>query len=177
MKTTTYSIKQTNHILELIDSDGKKLLDAKWFMEFGKFMSEIYNADQKICYSISKRFKFWKWKMTYTIKSAAKETFSLVAQNTQNTFFKVNITADVYEIKVHYEKRMSILKNGAKIAEIDQSFSKPNFEELIKITLAENENIELVFLLFAALQIGESTQKSLLKSQKTLITNEERWDN
>ena len=176
MKTTIYSIKQTNHILELLDDEGTKLLDAKWFMEFGKFIAEIFNTEKKTIYSVSKKFKFWKWKMTYTIKNAAKETFFLEAQNRQNTIFKVKIQNAVYEVKIHYGQQKSIFKNGNKIAEIDQSFSKSNFKELIKITLLESENIELVFLLFTALQIGESNQKSILKSQKTLIPNEESWD-
>lgn|GEM_PF-1190205 len=175
MNTNTYSIIQKNYTLELLDLENKKLLESKWFMEFGKFAAEIFDTDENLIYTITKKFKFWKWKMTYKIENSVSEIVVLESQNPQNTIFKADIENDIFEIKINYQQKKSVFKNGKKIAEIDQSFPEENFEKRIQLLVLEEEKPTIVFLLFAALLIGDTNQKSLLKSQKTLIPNEDNW--
>tara|TARA_R110001592_G_scaffold17748_1_gene74225 strand:- start:8780 stop:8959 length:180 start_codon:yes stop_codon:yes gene_type:complete len=59
MSTHLYSIKHFNNTLDLFSSE-EKLYSSKWFMDFGKFGSEIFNSEEKIIYFITKKFKFWK---------------------------------------------------------------------------------------------------------------------
>jgi len=176
MSTKVYSIKHINNTLDLFSSD-KKLYSSKWFMEFGKFGSEIFNSKENIIFYISKKFKFWKWKMVYTIKDKNDHLTELISQNSKKTIYSIDVNEITYEIKIHYKKKRSIYKNGNKIAEIDASFSDPEFNDFIKLQLLEEKDLEISFLLFSCLKIGEVEQKSktILTSQKQLEPNEEPW--
>ena len=176
MPLLTYSIKHYNNTLSLYNSE-EKLYSSKWFMDFGKFGSEIFNAEEKIINSIEKKFKFWKWKMVYTIKNNTNNISELISQNSRKTIFSINVNEITYELKIHFKKKKSIYKNGYKIAEFDESFSDKGFEDFIKLQLLEQKDLEICFLLFSCLKIGETEQdyKTIITSQKQLEPNEEPW--
>ncbi|MCI2229222.1 hypothetical protein MC378_08590 [Polaribacter sp. MSW13] len=177
MSINLYSIKHLNNTLDLFDSE-KKLYSSKWFMEFGKLGSEIFNFENKTIYYITKKFKFWKWKMIFTIKDQKSQLTELISQNNKKTIYSIDINEITYEIKIHYKKKKSIYKNNYKIAEIDESFMYKGFNDHIKLQLLEEKDLEISFLLFSCLKIGEIEQRSkaILTSQKQLEPNEEPWD-
>lgn len=176
MSSHLYSIKHFNNTLDLFSSE-EKLYSSKWFMDFGKFGSEIFNSEDKIIYFITKKFKFWKWKMVFTIKNDHKNLTELISQNNRKTIYSVAINNVTYEIKIHFKKKVSIFKNGAKISEIDQSFMDENYQDSIKLELLDKKNLDICFLLFSCLMIGETEQSSsaILTSQKQLEPNKEPW--
>lgn len=176
MSTHLYSIKHFNNTLDLFSSK-EKLYSSKWFMDFGKFGSEIFNSEDKIIYYITKKFKFWKWKMVFTIKNDLGNITELISQNNRKTIYSIDIDKVTYEIKIHYKKKNSIFKNGDKIAEIDQSFSDENYQDRIKLQLLNQKDLAICFLLFSCLKIGETEQssKAILTSQKKLEPNKEPW--
>jgi hypothetical protein len=146
-------------------------------MDFGKFGSEIFNSDEKNVYSITKKFKFWKWKMVFTIIDSKENVMHLISQNNRKTIYSIDVDSVIYVIKVHYKKKKSIFKNGKKIAEFDESFSDENFKECIKLQILDKKDLEICFLLFSCLKIGETEQnsKAILTSQKQLESNQEPW--
>jgi hypothetical protein len=171
-----FSIKHFNNSLDLYSSKTK-LYSSRWFMDFGKFGSEIFDSEEKRIYSISKKFQFWKWKMVFTINQNNKKLTDLFSQNNRDTVYSVDFKGDLYEIKIHYNKKTSIFKNGEKIAEFDASIIDNNQEQSIQLQLPDVTNLESCFLLFSCLKIGEIEQKSetILSSQKKLEINEDPW--
>ena len=176
MAKELYSIKHYNNRLDIFNSK-ENLYNSQWFMDFGKFGSEIFNSDEKNVYSITKKFKFWKWKMVFTIKDNKENVLNLISKNNRKTIYSIAVEEVTYEIKIHYKKKKSIFKNGEKIAELDESFSDKNFKEYIKLQLLDKKDLEICFLLFSCLKIGETEQSSnaILTSQKQLEPNEEPW--
>jgi hypothetical protein len=177
MSTHIYSIKHFNNTLDLFSSE-EKLYSSKWFMDFGKFGSEIFNSEDKIIYYITKKFKFWKWKMVFTIKNYKEELIELISQNNKKTIYSIDINEITYEIKIHFKKKISIFKNGAKIAEIDESFLDEKHQDSIKFELLDQKDLAVSFLLFSCLKIGETEQssKAIFTSQKQLEPNKEPWN-
>ncbi|PQJ71926.1 hypothetical protein [Polaribacter butkevichii] len=176
MSTEVYSIKHDNNTLDLFKAD-KKLYSSKWFMEFGKFGSELFNYQDKIIFYISKKFKFWKWKMVFTIKDDHGVVTELISENAKKTIYSINFNDLTYQLKIHHHKKKSIYKNGTKIAEIDESFLDTGFNDFIKLQLLEEKDLKISFLLFSCLKIGEVDQKAktIITSQKQLEPNEEPW--
>jgi hypothetical protein len=115
--------------------------------------------------------------MVYTIKDNKENTFELISQNNKKTVFLIDLNEITYEIKIHYKKKISIFKNSYKIAEFDGSFSDKNETDVIRLQLLSQKDLEVSFLLFSCLKIGETEQnsKAILTSQKQLETNEEPW--
>lgn len=177
MKLVTYSVKHYNNTLSLYNSK-EKLYSSKWFMDFGKFGSELFNSEEKIMYTIEKKFQFWKWKMVFTIKNGAENVAELISQNSRKTIYSMDLNDTAYQLRIHFNKRKSIYKNGNKIAEFDESFSDQDFEEYIKVQLLDQKELEICFLLFSCLIIGETEQnkKAIFTSQKQLEPNEEPWN-
>lgn len=176
MNTKLYAIKHTNNRLEIfLEKDMK--YSSEWFMDFGKFGSEVFNLKRETIYSLVKKFKFWKWKMVFTIKKNDGKIYELISKNNKKTIYSINIDGVIYDLKIHYKKRISIYKSNAKIAEFDASFSHENFQNYIKLQLSDANDLEIVFLLFSCIQIGETDEnvKKILPSQKELETNEEPW--
>ncbi|MDG2356648.1 MAG: hypothetical protein P8L21_00015 [Polaribacter sp.] len=175
-KTAHFLIKHFNNSLDLY-SAKTKLYSSRWFMDFGRFGSEIFNAEEKNIYSISKKFQFWKWKMVFTIKQNNKKLTELFSKNNRYTVYSADLKGDSYQIKIHYNKKTSIFKNGEKIAEFDASILDNNQEQSIQLQLLDITNLESCFLLFSCLKIGEIEQKSktILSSQKKLEINEDPW--
>ncbi|WP_158838965.1 hypothetical protein [Polaribacter sp. L3A8] len=176
MSTKIYSIRHSNNTLDLFNAE-EKLFSSKWFMEFGKFGSELFNSEEKIIYYISKKFKFWKWKMVFTIKNNNDVVTELISENAKKTIYSIDIDEVLYEIKIHHNKKRSVFKNGNKIVEIDEYFLEKGFKNLIKLQLLEEKDLEISFLLFSCLKIGEVDQKSktMITSQKQLEPNDEPW--
>ena len=162
-------------MLSLFNENEKQLFTSRWYLEFGKTISEVYNDKEDLCYIITKKFKFWKWKMTYTIEKNDTKIGVLSSQNLQYTVFETTINSDTFRVEQHYQQKKSIFKNSIKIAEIDESKKEENAEKIIKIQVLDSKDIDKVFLLFCALMTGVNNQKSILKSQKTLIPNEDDW--
>jgi|SaaInlStandDraft_1057018.scaffolds.fasta_scaffold12729_2 hypothetical protein len=175
-ETTHFSITHFNNSLDLY-SAKTKLYSSRWFMDFGKFGSEIFDAKETKIYSISKKFQFWKWKMVFTIKQNNEELTELFSQKNRDTIYSADLKGDLYEVKIHYNKKTSIFKNGEKIAEFDASIIDNNQEQSIQLQLLDVTNLEFCFLLFSCLKIGEIEQKSktILSSQKKLEVNEDPW--
>lgn len=176
MNTELYSIKHFNNRLDVFKAE-QRVYNAQWFMEFGKFSSEVFNSDEKIIFAVIKKFQFWKWKMVFTIKESNGNFIHLISQNTKKTIFSIDFNKISYRIKIHFKKKMSIYKNENKIAEIDESFLDVDFTDQIKLQLLDQKDLEICFLLFSCLKIGEIEQRSkaILKSQKQLEVNEEPW--
>lgn len=176
MNKVAYSIYQNNNELSLFEAEKKEqMLHSFWFMEFGKTASEIKNAKGVLLYEATKKFEFWKWKLAYYIKkSDGEKKMRLLAQNSRNTVFKLVYDTEIFEIKIQFQKKKSVYKNGQKIAEIDASFAKSEF---MKLVLLEPKELEIVFVLLACLYIGETNanSKSSFKSQKTLEKNDDVW--
>lgn len=175
MNKIAYEIKQDHNKLTLFKADKKeKLLTSFWFMEFGKTAAEINDEKGNLKFEITKKFEFWKWRMAYYIKENSVETsVSLLSQNSRNTIFKVEFK-DAYEIKIHYQKKKSVYKNGFKIAEFDETL---NENEVVKLLISDEKELEIAFLLYTCLFVGETNLnlKSSFKSQKELEKNEENW--
>lgn len=169
-----YHIYQNNNQLEISEADKKEVIYSSfWFMDFGKTCAEIKNAKDELLFSITKKFQFWKWRMVYLISQKFGDLSILISQNTRNTIFKIDLLSGDYEIKVHYQKRKSIYKDGDKIAEFNESLSSGKIELLVSNT---NE-LKIIFLLYVSLLIGENEfkSKSPLKSQKQLEKNDDPW--
>lgn len=177
MDLNLYSIKHFNNSLELFTADNTLKFSAEWYMDFGKFGCEIFNQDKKLLYLITKQFQFWKWKMVYFIKKNDDSSSELISQNNRKTVYAVDVNQVNYEIKIHYKKRLSIYKNGQKIAEIDESYSDENFKDTIKFLLLDKQDIDISFLIFACLKIGEQggNKKPVFTSQKQLEVNDDPW--
>jgi hypothetical protein len=176
MSAQTYAIKHFNNTLNLFSSE-EKLYSSKWFMDFGKFGSEVFNTEEKIIYDISKKFKFWKWKMVFTIKNSNGVLSEFVSQNNRKTIYSIDLDEVTYETRIHFKKKISILKNGDKIAEIDESFLDKDYKDSIKFQLLDKKDLPVCFLLFSCLKIGDTEQdaKVIMPSQKQLEPNDEPW--
>jgi hypothetical protein len=176
MDLHSYTINHNNSTL-VLTSANKIIYASSWFSEFGKFGCEVFNENDEIIYKISKQFQFWKWKMVFEIKK--KDTFlvEMQSQNNKKTIFSVDINEITYEIRIHYKKRISIYKNDIKISEVDESFSDEGFKKNIKLLLIDKKDLEICFLLFSCLKIGETDQNTrvLIASQKQLEVNEDPW--
>lgn len=177
MNTELYSIKHFNNRLDIFKVE-QIIYNSQWFADFGKFGSEIFNSDDKIIFSIIKKFQFWKWKMVFTIKENNGKLIHLISQNNKKTIYSIDFNEITYKVKIHFKKKTSIYKNGAKIAEVDESFLETNFTDRIKLQLLDKKDLEICFLLFSCLKIGEveKRSKALLTSQKQLEANEEPWN-
>jgi hypothetical protein len=97
------------------------------------------------------------------------------SDNTANSIFKMQLNKDAYEVQIHYFQKKSIFKNGLKIAEINDGFSESFEENTSNLLLLNTGDLEIVFLLFSCLKTGVVNQKPVMKSQKELISIEEKW--
>ena len=147
--TKKYLIKHFNNTLELYDSNKKKYTSS-WFMDFGKLGSELFNSEEQKIYSINKKFKFWKWKMVYTIKDRSEDIIELTSLNNRKTIYSVAVDQVMYVIKIHYQKKISVFKNGYKIAEFDASMQDENKYHTTQLQLLDVKDLEWCFLLFSS---------------------------
>lgn len=175
MEKINYKIDHSNNNLKAYNNLDALQYKASWFLEFGKTTSEIYNLDNEIIYTIAKKFKFWKWRMSYNISPKNKESLVLISSNTTNSVFKLQLGNDFYEIQIHYFQKQSIFKNGIKIAEINDAFAESFEENTSNILLLNSEDLEIIFLLYTCLKTGIVNQKPTIKSQKELIPLKEKW--
>ena len=109
------------------------------------------------------------------ITNKQKETFFLNSQNKQNSLFKLALNEDIFEVKIHYYKKKSVLKNGVKIAEFNDGFLESKEENTSNLLVTDITDLEIVFLLYTCLKTGVTNQKPLIKSQKELISIKEDW--
>jgi hypothetical protein len=177
MITEIYAIKHTNDQLVVLKYD-QQIYNSQWFTDFGKFGCELFNSEGKMIFSMVKKFQFWKWKMVYTIKENNGNLIHLISQNNRKTIYAIDFNEITYEVQSHFKKKTSIFKNGAKIAEVDESFLDKDFTNHIKLQLLDKKDLEVCFLLFSCLKIGEmeQKQKSVITSQKQLEVNLDPWD-
>jgi hypothetical protein len=176
MSRSIFKIVHDNNKLTLLNAEDEFLFASLWFMEFGKTVSEVFNSHEKKLFTLIKKFQFWKWRMVYKIGDSNENKFILIAQNARNTIYKLNYKDNIYEVKINYKKRTSIFKNEMKIAELDASFTSEDFSDSIKLVTSETEEVEVIFMLFSCLKIGDSDQqKPVLKSQKQLESILDPW--
>lgn len=176
MNTELYTIKHFNNTLDLYASK-QKLFSSGWFMDFGKLGSELLDSEGTIIFSITKKFKFWKWKMVYTIKNSKGNLVELISKNNRKTIYSIEVNGSTFEIKINYKKKTSVYKNGEKIAEFDESIFDEDGYNNINLQVLDKKDVEISFLLFSCLKIGETeqNQKAILTSQKELEINEDPW--
>lgn len=176
MTPKTYALKHYNNTIKILNGDDS-IYTSEWFMDFGKMGSEIFNIDENLLYKITQKFKFWKWKMEFTIKNSKGDTNYLISENNRKTIYGALLDNINYTIKIQYKRRTSVYKNDVKIAEFDASFTDKNHPETIKLILLDEKDLETVFLLFSCIKIGETEQsgKALIASQKQLEINEDPW--
>ena len=175
MEKINYKIDHSNNNLKAYNNLDALQYKASWFLEFGKTTSEIYNLDNEIIYTIAKKFKFWKWRMSYNISTKNKENLVLISNNTKNSIFKLQLNNALYEIQIHYFQKQSIFKNGIKIAEINDAFAESFEENTSNVLLLNSDDLEMIFLLYTCLKTGIINQKPVIRSQKELIPIEEKW--
>jgi hypothetical protein len=176
MNLTSFSIKHNNNQLLLFSKKEIKYA-SKWFMDFGKFGCEVFDQNENELYKITKKFQFWKWKMVYHITKNDDTKADLISQNNRKTIYAIVVNEIVYEIKIHYKKKTSIYKNAIKIAELDESYADEHYKETIKLSILDTKDLEVCFLLFSCLKIGESGEhkKPIFASQKQLEVNDDPW--
>ena len=175
MEKINYKIDHSTNNLKAYNNSDTLEYKASWFLEFGKTTSEIYNLENEIIYTIAKKFKFWKWRMSYDISPKNKESLVLISSNTANSIFKLQLGTDFYEVQIHYFQKQSIFKNGIKIAEINDAFAESFEENTSNVLLLNSEDLEIIFLLYTCLKTGIINQKPAIKSQKELISLKEKW--
>lgn len=175
MTKNVFKIDHTTNNFKLYNHKDHLKYTASWFLEFGKTTSEVYNLEKEIIFSITKKFNFWKWKVSYSIKDKEGTALVLQSDNKQNSSFSMNLNAKKYQVKIHYKQKKSFFKNGIKIAEIDDAFLTSKEENTSNLLLLHEEDLTLVFLLFMCLKTGETNQKPIIKSQKEWIPIEEQW--
>ena len=176
MSKSTFKILHDNNKLTILNNSDEFLFASLWFMEFGKTVSEVFNSQERKLFTLVKKFQFWKWRMVFKVEDSSESKFILISQNARNTIYKLNYKNNTYEIKIHYKKRTSIFKNDIKIAELDASFSSEEFSNSIKLVTTKAKEIEVIFMLFSCLKIGDSDQqKPVLKSQKQLESIRDPW--
>jgi hypothetical protein len=176
MEKKVYKIDHSTNNFKVYAAENILKYSASWFLEFGKTTSEIYSLKNEILYNIAKKFKFWKWRISYTILNKNKENLVLNSKNKENSVFQLQLANDSYEVQIHYFEKKSIYKNGFKIAEIADGFSTSKEESTSNLLLLNTEDLEIVFLLFTCLKTGEVHQKPIMKSQKEWIPIEDKWD-
>jgi hypothetical protein len=176
MEKTVYKIDHSTNNFKIYAANNILKYTASWFLEFGKTTAEIYSLKNETIYKISKKFKFWKWRISYTILNRGKENFVLNASNSNNSIFELQLQDDFYEIQIHYFEKKSVYKNSIKIAEITDGFSTSKEESTSNLLLLNSEDLKIIFLLFTCLKTGEVHQKAIMKSQKEFIPIEEKWD-
>ncbi|WP_299063345.1 hypothetical protein [uncultured Polaribacter sp.] len=175
MDKLTYKISHATNNLQIYNTENECLFFSSWFLEFGKTTAEIYNTKKEILYKITKKFKFWKWRISYEIETKEGKKLILISDNKQNSIFKLQLNEDIFEVKIHYFDKKSIFKNGNKITEIDDSFSTSKEKNISNVLLSDQEDLEFVFVLFSCLKTGETHQKPIMKSQKEWISIKDEW--
>tara|TARA_B100000767_G_scaffold275141_1_gene310671 strand:+ start:6496 stop:6846 length:351 start_codon:yes stop_codon:yes gene_type:complete len=115
--------------------------------------------------------------MVYTIRDRSEDVQELISLNNRKTIYSIEVDQVIYVVKVHYKKKTSVFKNGDKIAEFDASILDENQYHTTHLYLLDVNDLEMCFLLFSCLKIGETEQNSkiVLSSQKKLEINEEPW--
>lgn len=175
MDKHVFKIDHSTNNFKVYDYKDTLKYTSSWFLEFGKTTSEIYSLEKKVLFNITKKFKFWKWRINYIIKNKNEEIFILKSDNKENSSFSIEIDKDIYQIKIHYYQKKSIFKNEIKIAEIDDAFLKSKEENTSNLLLLNKEDLEIVFLIFTCLKTGETHQKPVMKSQKEWIPIKDKW--
>jgi hypothetical protein len=176
MKKIVYKIDHAINNFKVYTAENGLQYAASWFLEFGKTTSEVYNLRNETIYTITKKFKFWKWRISYSILNKSVESLILNSNNKENSIFQLQLESALYEIRIHYLEKKSVYKNGIKIAEINDSFSVSKEENTSNLLLLNPKDLEIIFLLFTCLKTGEVHQKPMMKSQKELIPIEEKWN-
>jgi hypothetical protein len=176
MDLESFKIQHTNNTLEVYKKDILQFSSA-WYSGFGKFYTDVFNSDKKIIYTVTKQFQFWKWRMVYHIKKDTKELSELISKNNKKTIFSIDVNEITYQIKIHFQSRLSIFKNDSKIAEFNEACTKDDFAGKVKLLLLDKNDLEIAFLMYSCLKIGEQNRssKSIIASQKQLEPNDDPW--
>jgi hypothetical protein len=176
MKKKVYKIDHSTNNFKIYNADNALKSKASWFLEFGKTSAEVYDLKNKITHSISKKFKFWKWRISFTITDSKGGLTTLHSVNKENSIYEFQFEENIFKIHMHYYQKQSIFKNNIKIAEINDSFLASKEENTSNLLLSDSDDLEIIFLLFTCLKTGETHQKSIIKSQKALIPLEDNWN-
>ncbi len=157
-----YLIHNSGNYLELSKkSDNRTIVSGVWWITWSKYKSEILDNNDNLIYTISRKFSFWKWKMSFIVKSPSGEIFLVEGKNKSHTIYQSVIKENIFEIKIHKKRKKSVFKNGVQIASIDESFVSVFGESKGHIMTNSPENIIEIFTLFFCLNFGEKNDNSL----------------
>lgn len=154
-----YLIEQFDNRFELSKKgDSRIILYGNWSMLFGKYKAEIFNRNEKLIYSIKRKFSLWKWNMTYPIKNQNGKHIELKAKNKWHSIYEMKIEQNEFQIKLHKGRKKSIFKNGQQIAELDESLVEVFYHDKIRIITTDQESLNEIFLMTLCLKIGEENE-------------------
>ena len=149
-------IEQFDNRFELSNKgDTRIMLYANWSMLFGKYKAEIFKWNEKLIFSINRKFSFWKWNMTYFIRNESGNIIEFKAINKRHSIYEMKFEQNVFQLKLHKGRKKSVFKNGKQIAEIDESLIEILYRDKIKVTTNNQENINEIFLMLVCLKIGD----------------------
>jgi hypothetical protein len=151
-----FLIEQFDNRFELSKKgDSRIILYGNWSMLLGKYKAEIFNRNEKLFFSIKRKFNLWNWNMIYFIKDQNEKEIELKAKNKRHSIYEMNIEQNEFQLKLHKGRKKSVLKNGKQIAKIDESLLEVFYHDKIRIITNEQESINEIFLMVMSLKIGE----------------------
>ena len=154
-----FIIEQFDNRFELSKKGHSRIiLYGNWSMLFGKYKAEIFNRNEKLIYSIKRKFSLWKWNMTYFVKIENGKQIELKAKNKWHSIYEMKIEQNEFQIKLHKGRKKSIFKNGKQIAEIDESLVEVFYHDKIRIITNAQESVNEIFLMILCLKIGEENE-------------------
>lgn len=74
----------------------------------------------------------------------------LISKNNKKTIFAIDVNEITYQIKIHFQDRLSIFKNGIKIAEFNEGCTKEDFAGKVKLPMLDKNDLEIAFLLYSS---------------------------
>jgi hypothetical protein len=154
-----FLIEQFDNRFELSKKgDSRIILYGNWSMLFGKYKAEIFNRNEKLIFSIKRKFSLWKWNMSYFVKDENGKNIELKAINKWHSIYEMRFKHNVFQLKLHKGRKKSVFKNGKQIAEIDESLVEVFYHDKIRIITNDQESINEIFLMIISLKIGEENE-------------------
>ena len=143
------------------NGDSRPIMYGEWSMLFGKYKAEIFNCNEKLIYSIERKFSLWKWNMTYHIENEYRKKIKLEAKNKWHSIYEMKIEQNKFQLKLHKGRKKSVFKNGKQIAGIDESFIEVFYHNKVRIITNDLESINEIFLMIVCLKIGEKNKEEI----------------
>lgn len=157
-----FVITQSGNCLELSKkSNDQKLVSGHWWISWGRYKAEILDSKDALLYTISRKFHFWQWKMTFTIKDPSGKTYLIEGKNKWHSIYEVVIDESQFEIRIHRKREKSIFKNGIQIALINEPITQAFGSNKTQLLTNNLEDVTLSFVLFFCLHFGNTNDGTL----------------